>query len=98
MKKITILAFLVLNFGCASSPDVRPGLDGIHQVSTIGGEANDTESSAHQQARSYCKDQKKTAEFLSNETFKATPDEGVVDQKAFKKNESVATDIKFKCI
>jgi hypothetical protein len=98
MKKLLLLSVLAVFFGCASSPDVRPGLDGIHQVSTLGGDVNDTESDAYKQARSYCKDQGKAVEFLSDETFKATPSEGVVDQKAFKKNESVATDIKFKCV
>lgn len=99
MKKL--LSFLVLAtlaFGCASSPDVRPGVDGIHQVSTLGSDPKDTESSAYKQARSYCNDKNMSAEFLSDETFKATASEGVVDQKAFKKNESVTTDIKFKCI
>ena len=98
MKKIIALSMLTVLASCASSPDVRPGLDGIHQISVRGEEVHDTESDAYKQARSFCKDQKKTAEFLSDETFKATPNEVNVDAKMFKKTESVATDLSFKCI
>jgi len=98
MKKILLLTLVTLAFGCSSSSDVRPGVDGIHQVSTLGSDPKDTESDAYKQARSYCNTFNKSAEFLSDETFKATETEAVVDQKAFKKNESVTTDIKFKCI
>lgn len=99
MKKIICLALVSLTaFGCASHPDVRPGVDGIHQISVRGEEVKDTESDAYKQARSFCKDQKKTAEFLSDETIKATPNEVIVDKALFKEKESVATDLKFKCV
>lgn len=88
---------LLVAFGCSTAPDVRPGMDGIHQISVRGEEVNDTESDAHKQARAYCRGQKKEVEFLSDETFKATPNELNTDPKLFKKTESVATDIKFKC-
>jgi hypothetical protein len=98
MKKILLLTLVTIISGCASSPDVRPGVDGIHQISTLGGDPKDTENDAHKQARSFCHDQNKSVEFLSDDTFKATPTEEVVDKKVFKLNESVTTDIKFKCI
>lgn len=98
MTKLLALCFLLALGSCSSSPDVRPGVDGIHSISTLGGDVKDTESDAYKQARSFCNDKKQTVEFLSDETFKATPNEEVVDKKLFKKNESVATDVKFKCI
>lgn len=98
MKKLLALAFVLASFGCASTRDVRPGVDGIHQISILGEEVNDTESAAYKQARAYCKTQKKNAEFLSDETFQATPNELDTDKKLFKKSESVATDLKFKCV
>lgn len=98
MKKIAFFSAFFILVSCASSPDVRPGLDGIHQISVRGEEVRDTESDAYKQARSFCRDQKKTAEFLSDETFKATPTEVNTEAGLFKKSESVATDLKFKCI
>lgn len=98
MKKIIALALISLAFGCASHPDVRPGVDGIHQISVRGEDVKDTENGAYKQARSYCKDQNKRAEFLSDETFKATSNEVEADKVLFKEKESVATDIRFKCI
>ena len=97
MKKILSLVFVLAFLGCSSTRDVRPGIDGIHQISILGEEVSDTESIAYKQARAYCRGQKKEVEFLSDETFKATPNEVDVDKKLFKKSESVATDIKFKC-
>lgn len=98
MKKILALTFIAAAFGCSSTRDVRPGVDGIHQISLLGEEINDTESVAYKQARAYCHAQKKDVEYLSDETFKATPNELDVDKKLFKKSESVAIDLKFKCI
>lgn len=99
MKKLLALAsVLVIASGCASYPDVRPGLEGIHQISVLGKDVKDTESNAYKQANAFCKDQKKKAEFLSDETFKATPSEVDVDTKLFKKTEGVATDVSFRCI
>jgi hypothetical protein len=97
MKKIISLVFISLAFGCASHPDVRPGIDGINQISLRGEDVKDTENNSYKQARSYCKDQHKTAEFLSDESFKATPNEAVANKSLFKEKESVVTDIKFKC-
>ncbi len=97
MKKIAALSSLLVVFGCASSPDVRPGMDGIHSVSVRGEVVKDTETDAHRQAKSYCKDLGKTVEFLSNDTVKATPEEVNMEKNLFKETESVATDIKFKC-
>lgn len=98
MKKLIVLSCALFIFGCSTSKDVRPGLEGIHQISILGEDVNDTESNAYKQANSFCKDQKKKAEFLSEETFKATPNEVDVDTKMFKKSESVATDVSFRCI
>jgi hypothetical protein len=98
MKKLIVLSCALLIFGCANYNDVRPGLEGIHQVSILGEDVNDTESNAYKQANAFCKAQKKKAEFLSDETFKATPNEVDVDTKMFKKSESVATDVSFRCI
>ncbi len=98
MKKLLALTFVLASFGCSSTRDVRPGVDGIHQISILGEEVNDTESAAYKQARAYCHSLKKDVEYLSDETFKATPNELDTDKKLFKKSESVATDLKFKCI
>lgn len=98
MKKLLTLSCLLFIFGCATSKDVRPGLEGIHQISILGEDVNDTESNAYKQANAFCKEQKKKAEFLSDETFKATPNEVDADAKMFKKSESVATDVSFRCI
>jgi hypothetical protein len=98
MKKLIVLPCALFIFGCSSYKDVRPGLEGIHSITILGEDVNDTESNAYKQANAYCKDQKKKAEFLSDETFKATPNEVDVDTKMFKKSESVATDISFRCI
>lgn len=96
-NSLGLMAVLLTFASCSSSPDVRPGMDGIHQISVRGEEVNDTESDAYKQARAYCRGQKKEVEFLSDETFKATPNELNADPKLFKKTESVATDIRFKC-
>lgn len=98
MKKITALCSLLLVYGCSSSPDVRPGIDGIHSVSVRGEVVSDTEKEAHKQAKSFCKDQGKKVEYLSNDSVKATPAEINKERNLFKETESVATDIKFKCI
>ncbi len=98
MKKVIALGFLVVLAGCSSSPDVRPGVDGIHTINVRGEDVKDTESDAYKQARSFCHDKNQSVEFLSDETFKATPAEASVDATMFKKSESVATDVKFKCI
>ena len=98
MKKIVALGFLIVLVSCSSSPDVRPGLDGIHSITVRGEDVKDTESDAYKQARSFCHDKNQSVEFLSDETFKATPNEKVLEKNMFKKNESVATDVKFKCI
>ena len=98
MKKLITLLSLLFVFGCSSYKDVRPGLEGIHSITILGENVNDTESSANKQANAFCRSQKKKAEFLSDETFKATPNELDVDSKNFKKSESVATDISFRCI
>jgi hypothetical protein len=98
MKKLIILSCTFFVFACSSYKDVRPGLEGIHKVSILGEDIKDTESNAYKQANAYCRDQKKKAEFLSEETFKATPNEVDVDTKMFKKSESVATDVSFRCI
>ena len=98
MNKFIALGFLLALASCSSSPDVRPGVEGIHSVSTLGGDVKDTESDAYKQARSFCHDKNQSVEFLSDETFKATASEEAVDKKLFKKNESVTTDVKFKCI
>lgn len=98
MKKIIALGSLIVLASCSSSPDVRPGLDGIHSINVRGEDVKDTESNAYKQARSFCHDKNQSVEFLSDETFKATPGEESVDSKMFKKSESVATDVKFKCI
>lgn len=98
MKKLIVLSCALFIFGCSSYKDVRPGLEGIHQISVLGEDVKDTESNAYKQANAFCKDQKKKAEFLSEETFKATPNEVDVDTKMFKKSEGVATDVSFRCI
>ncbi len=98
MNKFIAIGLLLALVSCSSSMDVRPGVDGIHSISTIGGNVKDTESDAYKQARSFCHDKNQSVEFLSDESFKATPSEKEVDKKIFKLNESVATDVKFKCI
>ncbi len=98
MKNFIILSSVLFVFGCSSYKDVRPGLEGIHSITILGENVNDTESNAYKQANAYCRSQKKKAEFLTDETFKATPNELDVDTKMFKKSESVATDVSFKCI
>ena len=98
MKKLIVLTSVLFVFGCTSYKDVRPGLEGIHSITILGENVNDTESNAYKQANAFCKDQKKKAEFLSDETFKATPNEVNVDANLFKKSESVATDVSFRCI
>ena len=98
MKKLITLISILFIFGCSSYQDVRPGLEGIHSITVLGENVNDTESSAYKQANAFCKDQKKKPEFLSDETFKATPNEIDVDKNMFKKSESVATDVSFRCI
>ena len=98
MKKLITLTSILFVFGCSSFKDVRPGLEGIHSITILGENVNDTESNAYKQANAFCKNQKKKVEFLSDETFKATPNELDVDNKMFKKSEGVATDVSFKCI
>lgn len=98
MKKLIILFSALFIFGCSSYPDVRQGLEGIHQVSILGEDVRDTESKAYKQANAFCKSQKKKVEFLSDEVFKATPAELDTDVKMFKKSESVAIDVSFRCI
>ncbi len=98
MKKVISLFLLLVLSACSSTSDVRPGIDGIHSVSVRGEFVKDTETDAHRQAKAYCRNEGKTAEFLSNDTVKATPAERDVGQNLFKETEAVATDIKFKCI
>nr|BDT29244.1 hypothetical protein BHI3_27100 [Bacteriovorax sp. HI3] len=97
MKNLSVLALLLLAVSCSSTPDVRPGADGIHSISLLGEDVKDTEGAAHKQARAYCTKQGKTIEYLSDDTIKATPTEVSMEKSLFKDNESVATDIKFKC-
>ena len=98
MKKLIVLSSAFLVFGCSSYPDVRPGLEGIHQISVLGEDVKDTESKAYKEANAFCKSQKKKVEFLSDEVFKATPNELDNDIEMFKKSESVAIDVSFRCI
>jgi hypothetical protein len=101
MRKILFLSFLILIVSsCASHPDVRPGLDGIHTITVRGEDIQDTESNANKQIRSYCKDQHKVAEYLSDDSVKATNMEVDTDAplKLFKKAEGAATDVKFRCV
>ena len=98
MKTFLILSSALFVFGCSSYKDVRPGLEGIHSITVLGENVNDTESNAYKQANAFCRSQNKKVEFLTDETFKATPNELDVDTKMFKKSESVATDVSFKCI
>ncbi|MBC7430249.1 MAG: hypothetical protein H7336_16665 [Bacteriovorax sp.] len=101
MNKLFALGFLfLLASSCASHPDVRPGLDGIHTITVHGEEVKDTESNANKQIRSYCKDMGKIPDYLSDESFKATDKEvdANAPMKEFKKAEAAATDVKFKCV
>ncbi|MBC7713649.1 MAG: hypothetical protein H7177_09935 [Rhizobacter sp.] len=95
---LTILA--VLASSCASHPDVRQGLDGIHTITVHGEDIKDTESDANKQIKSFCKDQGKIPDYLSDDSFKATNKEIDTDAptKMFKKAEAAATDVKFKCV
>ncbi len=97
MKNLSALALLLLAVSCSSTPDVRPGADGIHSISLLGEDVKDTEGAAHKQARAYCENQKKKIEYLSDDTIKATPNEVAVDKALLKEEDTVATDIKFKC-
>ncbi|MBY0415931.1 MAG: hypothetical protein K2Q18_17295 [Bdellovibrionales bacterium] len=96
MRAFFAISTLVVLSSCSSTSNVVPGVDGMHKVSIRGEDAKDTESAGHKEARSYCKDQKKQVEFLSDDTVKATSAE--INVEAFKKAEAVATDIRFKCI
>ena len=98
MIKFIAFGFVLILASCSSSPDVRPGLDGIHSISIRGEDAADTESNAHKQAKSFCHGKGLNIEFLSDETFKATSTEASVPASVFKKGEAVATDLKFKCV
>lgn len=97
MKKLSVLGLLLLAVSCSSTPDVRPGADGIHSISLMGEDVKNTEGAAHKQARAYCAKLGKTIEYLSDDTIKATAAEVNMEKSLFKESESVATDIKFKC-
>ncbi len=98
MKNAFLLAVVLLaSSACSSAPDVRPGADGIHSISLMGESVKDTEGKAHKQARAYCEKQKKTIEYLSDDTVKATPTEVNMEKNLLNEESTVATDIKFKC-
>ena len=97
MKKTFALLVLLALAACSSTSDVRPGVDGIHSISLMGEDVKDTEGAAHKQAKAYCAKENKTIEYLSDDTVKATATEVNVEKNLLQKNETVATDIKFKC-
>jgi hypothetical protein len=90
MTKLIGVFVLFLVSSCASHDHVRPGADGIHHVVIRGEEKEVVERLAIDEANDFCKEYKKMAAFVSEDTkYSGSVDEST--HKTIKKASRAAT-------
>lgn len=80
MKKVLLLVCSLFLASCAHHRDVRPGADGVHRVVVATEDTDQGSRNAIDQANHYCKQSKRQAAFLEEESkYK-----GDLDEKTYK--------------
>ncbi|MGZ3742755.1 MAG: hypothetical protein ACXWRE_07845 [Pseudobdellovibrionaceae bacterium] len=85
-RKFILTSTLLLSAACAHHADVRPGPDGIHSVKITAEDKESGSREAIEQANDFCKEYKKMAVFLNEESKY----DGSMDEKDYKTAKTTA--------